>query len=200
MNKKMYFIFENWSEQKQLIAGFLITVFGSLLSAILHIRYVGLMNLTPFSVELPIYVPLIDNLINIFALTFCLFLLGRGLNKRTRLIDIFSLSMIWRGPLYLGSLFNINGFLDKQMSQLMEQITSGDMVVSTLAMAAVLIIAAVTVTLLVFSVWLLYAGFHTATNGKNNKQVVFFVLGVFIAFILTQIIFQQFSNSLHYSL
>lgn len=108
--------------------------------------------------------------------------------------------MIWRGPLYLGSLFNINGFLDKQMSQLMAQITDGGMVVSTLAMTAVLIIALVTITLLVFSVWLLYAGFHTATNGKNSKQVVFFILALFAAFILTQIVFQQFSNSLSYSL
>jgi len=183
MNRKIYTLFENLSTRNQLFIGCLITLFGWLMAYLLDIRYVGTFKVAPLQSGTPFYVPLVDNLLIVLWTSVSLFLMGLFINKRTRLIDMLNVVLISRAPFYLVCLFNINGFMFKQSDLMLKQLTAEGPALETFSIWPILLMSAVQLLLAVITFWLLFAGFHTASNGRGAKLIILFVVGIVIGMI-----------------
>ncbi|WP_028295658.1 YIP1 family protein [Olivibacter sitiensis] len=175
MNKWIYYIFENWNERKQFGIGGVATILGSTLAYMVNMRYVGLLNINILSPRLPFYTPLLDNITNVLLLSIALFLAGLFLNAKTRFLDILNVAMLSRAVLYLGCLLNINGFFVSYSEKVLEQVQQGALEIDNQSMIPMLILALISLVFLIVSLWMLFAGFKTATNGKGTKLVVVFI-------------------------
>jgi len=187
MNRRIYTLFENISSRNQLILGIFITIAGSLLGYGLHLRYFGAFKITTLSPKAPFYMPLLDNMLIILITLLCLFLAGLLINRRTRALDILNAILISRGPLYLGCLFNINGFMMAQSALLLAQVSKGKDAALSMPIWPMLLMSSGLTLLSVLSIWLLFAGFKTATNGKGAKVIWLFVLGLIATLLVVNL-------------
>lgn len=180
--RKLYNPFEKYSDRTLFTAGLAITILGSVLGYfldakfdhLLHISFTGATFLEPF----------IDNTVNLFILFTVLYIVGYFINKKTRVIDILNTVMISRGPFYLSVLVNSNGYfadITKRMVTAGGNLSS----ITTGELAFMLAAALIAISVLVWSIALLYNGFRVATNLKKAIHQVSFALGIIIADILS---------------
>lgn len=113
MKSLLFQPFEKYSEKTLLLLGIIFTLIGSFIAYAFNIRFDGVLDVHIVSDALW-YQTLIDNLINIFCLIIFLYSSAKYINKKTRIIDIITTSIIARIPLYLLPLININIQLTRQ--------------------------------------------------------------------------------------
>jgi len=192
MKKTLFYPFENYTEKQLLSFGFLFTILGSLLAYMLNARFDGALDLH-FVKELSFAAPFLDNLINLLSITFLLFSAGKIINTKTRLLDMFIAALIFRLPIYLLSLTNINSYLYSITEKFAEIDLQNPQVlpISELDMSIILVFALVTITFIVYALFLLYQGYKVACNAKGAKPIVFFIIAVLMAEILSKLFIYQ---------
>jgi len=158
--------FAHFAEIQLVAAGLLATAVGSFLGWQCNTRFDGVLDLHFVSQTTP-WQPLLDNGINLLCLVIPLYLVGRSINSKTRLIDLVSTALVARIPYYVLPLTNTGGFMHLASMNLVENATKGapiglGAVAANIAFAALAIVATV-----VFIYWL-FQGFQTATNSKKN--------------------------------
>ena len=189
MKKILFQAFNFYSEKRLLTIGLLGTIAASLIGFVLHARFDGILDVH-FVESIKIYEPLLDNLINIFSLTLFLFIAGKIVNPKTRLIDILNASLIARLPYYLISLANINGYmadLSKRMLGLATQQPEA-LQINPLDITAILIFAFASLLLLIYYLYLLYKGYQVATNAKGALPIGLFIIAVILAEVISKLI------------
>ena len=185
--------FEKYPDRVLIPFGLFFSVVGVIFGYIFNARYDGIIDLH-FVEKVNIYQPIFEICVNIFCASISLFVFGKLINNKTRLIDLISVFMLARAPLYLLTVFNINGTMFKFSSEILGLIdlkTNSNPNVSTLLSESLVIIFIFSIFVLVFTVWffaLLWNGFKVATNAKGNKAVVFFVIAIILSEILSKII------------
>ncbi|ENA1815346.1 hypothetical protein ABF174_001980 [Flavobacterium psychrophilum] len=125
----------------------------------------------------------------ILILTASLYWVGKYINKKTRLVDVLITVLISRIPLYFCTLFNINNksysignkILELAVSKKINTLNTND-IGFILFQSIILIIA------LIWFISLLYNGFKIATNSKETKHTLLFILAIIIAEITSKII------------
>ena len=130
--------FKRYSEKELLLVGVTFTLFGSFLGAIFNGRFDGVLDLHFVNSATFIQV-LLDNVINVFCLVVFLFLSAKYINRKTRLIDILTTSMVARIPYYLVVFANVNDTIreaSEDIAQLvnpemMDQIATSNLVIVT---------------------------------------------------------------------
>lgn len=183
MNRKIYTVFENLSTRNQFLLGCIMTLFGWLLAYLLDIRYVGTFKVAPLQAGTPSYVPLLDNLLVVLWTSISLFLMGLLINRRTRFIDILNVVLISRAPFYLVCLFNIKSFMFKQSDLMLKQLRMEGETLEVISIWPMLLMASAQLLLAVITFWLLFAGFHTASNGRGAKLILLFIVGIIIGML-----------------
>lgn len=190
--------FKKYSERTLLGIGVVMLLIGSFLGFYFQARYDGVLDLH-FVKNIQWQEPLFDNLINIFSLSSLLFIVGKYLNRKTRLIDILNTVLIAQLPFYLMTLTNINGFMVKSSEKLLTVLMPQGSNVPVLnpqevmpiindSLGFILFSSATSILVLVWVIILLYNGFKIAVNAKGTKAIVLFIAVILLAEILSKLI------------
>lgn len=162
---------------------------GSILAYWFHARYDGAFDLH-FSTGVNLSSAFTDNLIAVFSLGLIFLPAGKFLNKKTRWIDILTVILIARLPLYLITPVNIYDFTIHTTEQVLPLIVNEGP--AQFQISKILGLAAIIMITLFFIIWmfiLLFQGFKVATNGKGMKLTGVFVIAVFLAEIVSHLLF-----------
>ena len=101
--------FEKYSEYKLLILGLLATIVGGFMGFYFDGFYEGFLDLK-FYTNVTFFETVVSLVINILSIFFLLCLLGKFINAKTRLIDVFVTVLIARVPVYILNFSNYDGF------------------------------------------------------------------------------------------
>jgi hypothetical protein len=180
--------FEKYSEKQLLLFGFLFAIVACGLSTLLNGRFDGVLDLH-FVEKTTFIISLIDMVIGISILTFLLFIIGKLINRKTRLIDILSASLIAKIPFYFLLFFNINNKMFLITNKLLDSLSQKKAInLETLDLSLLVYSGIATFMCLIWSVILLYNGFKTATNVKETKHIILFILSIITAEVVSKII------------
>jgi len=190
MKKLLLNPFEKISETKLLLFGIAITLIGSYLGFVFNGRFDGVIDLH-FTETTTLSQPFIDNVINIFSLSILLFLFGRTINKKTRLIDILIAAMVARIPFYFLPFSNIDNFMSRFSNAFIKDLDLKNPAafhIETGNLLTLLLFAIVSIGMLVWFVLLLFHGFKVATNCKTPNHTLLFVIGIILAEIVSKLL------------
>ena len=184
--KKIVNPFETFSEKQLLFTGLVATVFGIFIGFVFNARFDGVVDLH-FSESVTWQEVALDNLINIVVLSIVLFVAGKTINPKTRIIDILNSSLISRIPFYILPFFNVNQIMFHSSNEMMESIQNGQFSeITSTNLILTLVFSLVAILLLICFVILLWNGFKIATNAKGNKAIILFVVSLFVAEIVSK--------------
>ncbi|AIN75221.1 YIP1 family protein [Flavobacterium psychrophilum] len=180
--------FKKYSDTILLLFGITFTVFGSLLAYNFNAKFDGVIDLH-FDSQVNFFESATYQFLAILILTASLYWVGKYINKKTRLVDVLITVLISRIPLYFCTLFNINNksysignkILELAVSKKINTLNTND-IGFILFQSIILIIA------LIWFISLLYNGFKIATNSKETKHTLLFILAIIIAEITSKII------------
>lgn len=182
--------FEKISETKLVIFGIIATLLGSYLGYLFNGRYDGVIDLH-FTDSVSLLQPFIDNLINIASLFLLLFLAGKFINKKTRIIDILNPILIARIPFYFLTFSNFRNYISDITKSLLAMVDLKNKTTNlNLETSHILFLGFFTIVTIAFLVWfviLLYNGFKVATNCKTVPHKIYFGLSILAAEIVSGI-------------
>lgn len=187
--KKLFNPFETGSEKNLILSGLAALTAGSWIGSLLKGRFDGIIDLH-FAESATFFRVLSDNLINTALLTLCLYLLGRYINSKTRIIDVLSTALIARIPFYILPFFNLNNQIDQAGKHIL--VIASDQEAKDFLFSDIIIILVFAVFALLALVWfafLSWNGFKTATNAKEKRHLFYFIIVLFLAEFLSKIIF-----------
>lgn len=173
------------SDKKQTIIAVTSLMLGTLLSYFFHVN-VQVLRINPLN-DLSFMEVLLDQVILILILTISFFGIGKIINKKTRLIDIFNGICIAFIPIYISLFQNLNNFLTNETNKLMEAISNGD-IYNMSPPILLLIVGLIGFVFFIYYIYLLFIGFKTATNAKKAWHYVLFFSTLIIIDILTSFI------------
>ncbi|MEO8236187.1 MAG: hypothetical protein ABI549_12280 [Flavobacterium sp.] len=192
MKNIFYNPFERYSEKKLLLVGTLSTIIGCCLAYIFNVRYDGVLDLH-FTEQISYYETISYLATDILILTFSLIIIGKYINKKTRFIDILTTVLISRIPFYFASILNINNKSYIIGNKILALATSNK--INTLTASEIgfmLFETIILIAILIWSIFLLYKGYKTATNSKETKHTLLFILAILFAEIISKVIIYKF--------
>jgi hypothetical protein len=187
--------FDRYTERQLLLVGVAAFVVGSFIAYCFDGRFDGVVDLH-FMQQVAWYGPFLDNLINLVCVLVPLFLLGKYINRKTRIIDLITAFLISRIPYFVLPLFNINGYMHRITEELMNSAREGVMNNSTvpelplsgMEMTLLLVFAGLSILAVIWSIILLYNGFKTATNAKTVGHQLLFAVALIAAEVLSKMV------------
>lgn len=193
MKSLLFQPFEKYSEKTLLLLGIIFTLIASFIAYAFNIRFDGVLDVHIVSDALW-YQTLIDNLINIFCLIIFLYSSAKYINKKTRIIDIITTSIIARIPLYLLPLINIKNTVNQATEDIIQLINPE--LINEIPISSLLIVTGFGIIAILFVVWfiaLLFNGFKVASNAKGKFSVILFSISLILAEILSKSLIFQFN-------
>jgi ABC-type microcin C transport system permease subunit YejB len=172
--------FSIFSEKQLAIAGILLTIIGSLIGFYCNGNYNGALDMQLEKIP-NLKQPLLQNLINVTTVSILLFITGKSINKKTRIIDILNTALWYRFPLYLISLLSyvlipstiLNGLIKHDKDNKIIESISNQAILLTFALFVLLFAA--------YSIVLMTYGFKTSTNTKKWQHWVYFGFTILIS-------------------
>ena len=186
MKKYLINPFEIFNDKKILLCGIVLNLVGVLLCFQFNMKFIGFLKLD-FVSNISLLQVLLQIVIIIFSLTLLLFITGKIVNPKTRVIDILNSSLLAIIPFYLLTFFNISNFIFDGLAQLKSLIVSQNLEnINIYDLPVIVIFSIFTIIILIWSVIILYQGFKTATNCKEVKHNVYFGLAFVLADVLSR--------------
>lgn len=187
MNWKLIFNpFSKFTEQQLLWVGILATFAGCIIGSYFQVVFDGALDVHPIS-EITFWEGMKILLIDIFSVVLLLFILGKIINSKTRIIDILNTVLISRIPLYILGIFANNSKMNEITETLIENIDHPEkMQLQTSDMMIMMIFSVFSLLFLAYHIVLLVFGFKTATNTKKWQHFVLFTLILLIAEMLSK--------------
>ena len=183
--------FEKYSEKTLLLVGVIFTLIGSFVAYTFNIRFDGVFDVHIVSNTF-FYQALLDNLVNIFCLIIFLYISTKYINRKTRLIDILTTSMVVRVPFYLLPFLNINGVISRASEDIIQ--FANPELISQITFSNLLIITVFGIITILFLVWyvsLLFNGFKVASNAKGKVSIILFIISLLFAETLSKFLIFQ---------
>lgn len=195
MKKILFNPFERYSEKQLVLTGIIATIIGSLLAISFNGRFDGVLDLH-FVEKIKILEPIIDILIDTICLVILLFAIGKSINKKTRIVDIISTILISKIPFYILLFQNINNFSYYIADKLTKSLLTKNYSLETVTSTEMTYLVACGILNLVFIIWsiaLLFNGFKTATNAKNTKSILLFIVAIILSEVVSKIVISKFN-------
>ncbi|MEX0995631.1 MAG: hypothetical protein WDZ45_01125 [Flavobacteriaceae bacterium] len=180
--------FERYSEQQLVLFGSITAVAGVVFATLTNTHFDGVLD-THFGQNVPFKTAVFQCIINIVSIVLVFYPVGKWINSKTRLIDIFNLSLIVKIPAYFMMPLNINNWAYLKTEPLLSAMSNPFNLQFTLEMILFLVLSSI-LALVVF-VWLIilfYNGFKVATNLKGTKHIIMFILAIIIAEIVSKVL------------
>ncbi len=185
--------FSIYNEKKLLLSSLLFYMASVLLAPIFLARRDGIFDLH-FVTNVDIGMAFADGLLNFGILTVLLYIAGKIINHKTRLIDICITSLLSLPVFMFLYVFNIT----HKMSLMGSQLTG--MAIDNEAMALIfdnliliLVFGLFSILIVIWFIVLTYNGFKVATNAKGTRHIVVFIVAILLAEILSKILVYQIS-------
>ncbi|MGE4347132.1 MAG: hypothetical protein AB7D46_06935 [Flavobacteriaceae bacterium] len=189
--------FERYSEKSLLVFGITFTLFGSAVAYLMKARFDGVFDMHLVE-NISFIDPFLDNILNIFTLVLLFVLFGKSINHKTRWIDILSVAIVARIPFYLLPLLNIGGVLEKSLEGLLNGMDFQDLnnppAIEPSDLLIILLFSGVSILCLGWFIVLFWNGFKTATNAKGIKNVIFFIILLILAEVISKILISIFNS------
>ncbi|WP_282628896.1 hypothetical protein [Empedobacter sedimenti] len=133
---------------------------------------------------------LYQNTRNLLIAVVLLYILGKIINKRTRIIDIVNVVLISRIAYYIVFITDFIPIVNNNMEKVLKGVTTNNLAVlqETSTMIVVLIVAFVAIFFICVMFYYLYIGFKTVTNLKTIQQTFAFIGTVLLIIIFTSIL------------
>ncbi|MDM1495321.1 hypothetical protein HX063_07840 [Myroides odoratimimus] len=182
--------FENVQDKTLLAIGVLIGVVISCLQLLTHMRSIAILKQVTFKSAPTLVQTLSDFAITTIVMTLALFVFGKIINKKTRLIDILNTVLIARICLDISVLFDINGYLSDFSLQLIDNIANPEILFKSNPQGFVyfIITSFASILCLVGFGYYIYQGFKLATHLKKKYMIIVFVLIILLVDTLTRLI------------
>ena len=180
--------FLKYSEKTLIIIGIVSIMLGSLCGIYFMVSFDGIFD-AHLSASITFLDSLKENMINVFVVFILLSILAKILYKKSRIIDILSLSIIYRIPIYLMTLFISNPMLASVNDKIMKDIENPVNIDFSIWEITVLAgVSIVTIVLLVYAIVLLTNGFKTATNLKKWQNYIWFAVALITGEIVSKML------------
>jgi hypothetical protein len=128
-------------------------------------------------------------LIIITIFTVLLLLVGKIINLKTRAIDVLITVIIAKIPFYFLTLFNCNGLIFQHINRIKLLMQAGKLNEASIFDSPMIVVFyIVTLITLIWGVILLFNGFKTATNAKETKHTIYFIIGIIVAEVISRIL------------
>ena len=173
--------FSKFSEYRLVFGGIFLTFLGTYVGFFCNVSYYGVLDIHLLDSTSFLRV-LIENGINIGAVLVILFFLGKILNTKTRVIDIFNTALWYRLPIYLISLISrllLSKDFKEKTAKLLENPES--VFEDKLELFYSGFFALLTAIFAAYAIVLLTNGFRTATNIKKWQHFVLFAFALLLA-------------------
>lgn len=183
--------FSKFSERTLLIGGLLITILGTIIGYYCNASFNGVLNMqiSTNAQQTTLSKTTVENIINILTISIVLFITGKILNAKTRIIDIINTALWYRLPLYICSIFGLILIPKKINKNFLKNIKKPEQIFENEAnIILILVFGIIILLLLAYCITLLTNGFKTATNIKRGQHFVVFAFSILIAEILSVII------------
>lgn len=182
--------FENVQDKTLLLIGVLTGVVISCLQLLTHMRSIAILKQVALKSAPTLIQTLSDFAITTIVMTLGLFVFGKIINKKTRLIDILNTVLIARICLDISVLFDINGYLSDFSLQLIDNIANPEILFKSNPQGFVYLIITsfASILCLVGFGYYIYQGFKLATNLKKKYMIIVFVLIILLVDTLTRLI------------
>ncbi len=181
--------FDYFTNQKMFQIGLSILLVGFVLAVLFKARYDGVLDLH-FVDDLKWHEPLLDIVINLFSMTFVLFVFSKLISKQTRLEDIL-LTTIWARLFgcFL-PVFNVNNFMNQLNEGIMHSFQAGNLMpqLSTIEWGVMLFFALLAFVKLGLFVWYIWYGLSVSTNQRSFKTAVLTLISILLAEVLSKMI------------
>lgn len=188
MNWKLLFNpFGIYSEKQLLISGILITLAGSFVGSLFNVTFDGLLDVHQY--ETDFLTSLKENSINVACIFIVLFVLGKLINRKTRVIDILNTAMVSRFPQYISAVITALPVLKKVEDEVISH--QGDLQhlnFQPMDLMLLFVISMILLAITAYYITLLVNGFRTAVNAKKWQHFVGFAIALIIAEIISKLL------------
>lgn len=199
MREYLFNPFNKFSEKSLIFFGVTATLIGSYFASIFNARFDGVLDLH-FVKESMFLELIIDSLFNLFSLLVFLFIFGKYINKRTRLIDILATILIAKIPMFFLPVFNTNHHIYKITENLLQKASlkidiKGGLgsLISSSDIMILSIFGIITIVVMIWYISLLYNGFKVSSNLKSKMQIFLFILAILLAEISSKFLIYKFN-------
>jgi hypothetical protein len=184
--------FDKQTDKRLIVASILISAFGIIMAILLNTRFDGVLDVHFAEVVAPTQA-CIDFTVNTIALVVLLFAAAILVNRKTRPVDILLTVLIARLPYYLLTFFNIDGTMYTASEKMLTAVQEGAFPVAGDDMGLITLFTLASLTCMAWFGLLLCNGFRVATNSKGAKGIIFAILTILIAEVISKIIFLNIS-------
>lgn len=192
MTLKNYIIkpFENVQERTLLVIGLIAGLATCSLQLLTHTRTIAILKQAAIKSAPTLIQTLSDFAITTVLMTLALFILGKIINRKTRLIDILNTVLIARISLDISVLFDINGYLSDFSLLLIDNIANPDTLFKSnpLGFIYLIVVSFVSILCLIIFGYYIYQGFKTATHLKKVSMIIVFILTILGVDLLTRLL------------
>ncbi|MCR9183074.1 MAG: hypothetical protein NXH73_09115 [Flavobacteriaceae bacterium] len=180
--------FKRYSEQQLLLFGGVTAIFGVVFASLTNTHFDGVLD-THFGHTVTFKTAAFQSIINIVSIVLVFYPAGKWINSKTRLIDIFNLSLIIKIPAYFMMPLNINNWAYLKTEPLLEAVSNPFNLQFTPEMILFLALSSIlAIGVFVWLIILLYNGFKVATNLKETKHIILFILAIIVAEIVSKVL------------
>ena len=188
MNWKLLFNpFGIYSEKQLLVSGILITLAGSFVGSLFNVTFDGVLDVHQY--ETDFLTSLKENSINVACIFIVLFVLGKLINRKTRVIDILNTAMVSRFPQYISAVITALPVLKKVEDEIISH--QGDLQhlnFQPMDLMLLFVISMILLAITAYYITLLVNGFRTAVNAKKWQHFVGFAIALIIAEIISKLL------------
>lgn len=184
--------FKRYSEQQLLVFGLITTLAGVVCASLTNTHFDGVMD-THFGNNVSLQAAALQSLINSISIVLVFYPLGKWINSKTRLIDIFNISLIVKIPAYLLMPLNIKGWAFSKIEPLIEALL--DPFAMQFSPEMILFLTITSILAILIFVWLmalLYNGFKVATNLKGTNHIIMFIIAIIVSEIVSKVLLMVF--------
>lgn len=168
--------------------GFVFFLIGSWLASRFNFTFDGVLSVHR-AVEVSLVRAIKENIVNIAILVLLLFLIGVAINRKTRVVDILNVVLIFRIPFYLVIFLSNIPFVRKAEEAIREKLKDSIYIhVEPSQAIALSVFSIVVLLLLIYAIVLLFKGFKTATNAKKWQHYVLFFVVLLLAEFISKLI------------
>ncbi len=190
--KKLLNPIEFYNDRKLLIVNLIIFVVGTALTVLLRGVFGSPIDLH-FESEIVLLHSVLGNITAVLTMMLVLFIAGKIINRKTRLIDCLNLALYIRIPYYVLTLWNILGTFSKMKPVVDNQnkisVTLPSSTIDVLVLSSFSFFALVA---LVIIGTIVYFGFKTITNSKKVTDYLILIVLIIISIILSYTLSKNF--------
>tara|TARA_R110002072_G_scaffold72354_2_gene173023 strand:+ start:7086 stop:7664 length:579 start_codon:yes stop_codon:yes gene_type:complete len=180
--------FARYSEQQLLLFGLMTAIAGVVFASLTNTHFDGVLD-THFGQNVAFKTAAFQSIINIVSIVLVFYPVGKWINSKTRLIDIFNLSLIVKIPAYFMMPLNINNWAYLKTEPLLEAVSNPFNLQFTPEIILFLSISSLlAIGVFVWLIILFYNGFKVATNLKETKHIIMFILAIIVAEIVSKVL------------